>query len=124
MGQNRALKVRFLRYCYLKETADHREDIFSFGTAVTPEVSTHSTQILQRARNVMRKIMPRTQIPQQNIAIHTHIRRGWDHTNRKWENVIWPELDCNLHALRGKSTAAWRLDRRGEAPENAVIEDP
>jgi hypothetical protein len=59
----------------------------------------------------------------QDIPIHNHVYRGWDHSNLKWQNVVWPELDCKLQPLRGKSTAAVRLDWQGGKAQNAVTKD-
>jgi len=101
------------------------EGIFSFGTAITSETP---TQISQRFWSFMQKMMPILQKPQekivQDVPVHTHVRRGWDHTNLKWQNVVWPKLDCNLQPLQGKSTAAWRLDWQGGGKaENTITSD-
>ena len=46
----------------------------------------------------------------QNIQIHNHIHRGWDHTHLKWQDVIWPQLDGKLQPTQGRSMAMFRLD--------------
>ncbi|KIM82433.1 hypothetical protein PILCRDRAFT_820275 [Piloderma croceum F 1598] len=96
---------------------------FSFGTAIASE---GPTQVPRRFQSFMHRVMPKVQNPQektgQGIIIHTHVHRGWDHTNLRWQKVVWPELDCDLQPLQGRSTAAWRLDWRGQGAENA--EDP
>ncbi|KIM86307.1 hypothetical protein PILCRDRAFT_4817, partial [Piloderma croceum F 1598] len=88
--------------------------IISFGTAIIPEAP---HQILQRLRSFKQRIKRRLKKPHEqimpDIPIHTHVRRGWDHTNLQWQSVVWPKLDCDLQPLQGRSTAAWRLDGRG-----------
>ena len=96
----------------------------SFGTAIT---SAAPPKILQNVRSFIQKVLG-VRITQkktvQDIPIHTHISRGWDHTNSMWQRVIWPELDCNLQPLRGKYTAAWKLDWQGGTAENVLATDP
>jgi hypothetical protein len=61
------------------------------------------------------------------IPIHTHIHRGWEHTDLEWQKVVWPKLDYNLQPLRGESTAALRLDWRGctrAESEDIVMDEP
>lgn len=95
----------------------------SFGTATTSAAPPK----MQNIRSFFQKV-PGVRTTQektvQDIPIHTHVSRGWDHTNSMWQKAIWPELDCNLQPLRGKYTAAWKLDWQGGAAENVVATDP
>jgi hypothetical protein len=106
----------------------HWEGIFSFATAVTPDPPTQAPETLSIFKSKYLKIWPRakkTQDEGQGIPIHTHIHRGWDHTNLQWQKVVWPKLDCKLQPLQGESTAAWRLDWRvGERAEGTTMEEP
>ena len=56
----------------------------SFGTAIT---SAAPPKILQNVRSFIQKVLG-VRITQkktvQDIPIHTHISRGWDHTNSMW----------------------------------------
>ena len=72
-------------------------------------------------------MLPKAQKPQEEggqdipIPIHTHVRRGWEHTDLEWQRVVWPKLDCDLQHLRGESV---RLDWRGGNAEDVIMEEP
>ena len=125
MGTPAWPRVRLISSYLTTNIIDNREGTFSFGTAMTSETPTQAPGLF---RSLVHKIKPKVQTPQEKsgkeVVIHTHVRRGWDHTNRRWQKVIWPELDCNLQPLRGRSTAAWRLDWRSQETENSGAEDP
>jgi hypothetical protein len=101
---------------------EYWKDIFSFGTGI---ISTPSSQRFLNFVKIMSALRTLEDDTERDIAIDTHVCQGWDHTNFKWQQVVWPQLDCNLQPLRGKSTAAWRLDWRcGHADNsNAAIMD-
>jgi len=89
-------------------TTEYREGIFSFASASHPDRS-----------NKLRKVKR-----PQDIPIHSHINRGWDHTNLQWEKVLWPKLDCKLQPLQGEATLAERLDwQEADGAEDITMEE-
>jgi hypothetical protein len=59
------------------------------------------------------------------IPIHTHLHRGWDHSNRRWLRVVWPTLDRKLLYPDEESTAIWRMDWNvGRMVEDTNTEEP
>ncbi|KAJ7144430.1 hypothetical protein C8R44DRAFT_759903 [Mycena epipterygia] len=73
----------------------------------------------------------RSSVPQSDEAIprlpmyETVVSRGWDTTNMRWKNVIWPTLDQDfqpVHTNKSKR-AAWKLDwhtHRAQIPAAAA----
>jgi len=103
------------------------EGIFSFATATTSKALTRAPEHFWSPKHL--KLWPRAKKPQdkveQDIPIHRHVCRGWDHTNLQWQKVVWPKLDCKLQPLQGESTAAWRLDwQEGGRAEDVIMEEP
>jgi len=101
------------------------EGIFSFATA------TASNAELTQARSWPLKYLkwPRAQKVQDearpDIPYHPHVCRGWDHTNLRWQKIVWPKLDYNLQPHRGESAMVSRLDwRERDNAEDVDMEEP
>jgi hypothetical protein len=93
---------------------DHSEGIFSFATAITAsEALTQSPERSWSSRYLKWPSL-RTKKAQgeagHDIPYHHHVHRGWDHTNLRWQQVVWPKLGCNLQPLRGELVMASRMD--------------
>ncbi|KIM71710.1 hypothetical protein PILCRDRAFT_93742 [Piloderma croceum F 1598] len=96
------------------------DGIFSFATATTSEMSTRAGEHSWSSRHL--KIWRRPKKPrEQDIPIYTHVYRGWDHTNLRWQKVIWPKLDSKLQPSQGESAVAWKLDWQGGGEMEDVI---
>lgn len=60
--------------------------------------------------------MVKSSVPQSDDAtprlpMYDTVSRGWDATNMRWKNVIWPTLDQEFQPVHNKSKrAAWKLD--------------
>jgi hypothetical protein len=131
LDQNKRLRVSWPNHCsHPMYSIDYYKGIFSFATATAPGVSTRTLrERLRRMIPLKQKISRRMRKPRketgQNIPTHTHVFRGWDHTNLEWQKVVWPKLDCKLQPLQGESTVAWRLDWRGdEKVKDVIVEEP
>lgn len=105
----------------------HGTGVFAFATATAAQVSTCTLGHSWRHR--IFSVWPKAQKPEEQVGediqipVHTHIRRGWEHTDLEWQKAIWPKLD--LQHLLGDSTAALRLDWRGiDDAEDVIMEEP
>jgi len=53
------------------------------------------------------------------LPLHEHITRGWDMTNERWRDPVWPKLDKNFKASGEQvgNPGCWELHR----DDNEVI---
>ncbi|KAJ7802609.1 hypothetical protein B0H14DRAFT_2891710 [Mycena olivaceomarginata] len=44
-----------------------------------------------------------------SLFMNEIVSRGWDATNMRWKNVVWPTLDKNFCSVHTSKHAAWKL---------------
>jgi hypothetical protein len=44
-----------------------------------------------------------------SLFMNETVSRGWDATNMRWKNVVWPTLDKNFCSVHTSKHAAWKL---------------
>ncbi|KAJ6567954.1 hypothetical protein DFH09DRAFT_1155508 [Mycena vulgaris] len=55
------------------------------------------------------------------LPMYETVSRGWDATNMRWRNVIWPTLDHEFHGVSNNSKrAAWKLRWQTDPPSNTA----
>ncbi|KAJ7775945.1 hypothetical protein DFH07DRAFT_73021 [Mycena maculata] len=49
-------------------------------------------------------------LPTPALPMYETVSRGWDATNLRWRNVVWPSLDQDFQRVQNNSDAAWKLE--------------
>ncbi|KAJ6610369.1 hypothetical protein B0H10DRAFT_2225015 [Mycena sp. CBHHK59/15] len=58
------------------------------------------------------------------LPLYDAVSRGWDATNQRWKNVVWPSLNSKFQPLDGKDPAVWKLDWKTSIADREVEEVP
>ncbi|KAJ6610364.1 hypothetical protein B0H10DRAFT_413024 [Mycena sp. CBHHK59/15] len=58
------------------------------------------------------------------LPLYDAVSRGWDATNQRWKNVVWPSLNSKFQPLDGKDPAVWKLDWKTSTADREVKEVP
>ncbi|KAJ6534419.1 hypothetical protein B0H10DRAFT_132180 [Mycena sp. CBHHK59/15] len=58
------------------------------------------------------------------LPLYDAVSRGWDATNQRWIDVVWPSLNSKFQPPDGKDPAVWKLDWKTSIADREVEEVP